>query len=175
MKIFILNILLLISPMFYAQVKEDNVGFTQYSSSVFDSKEKSLNVVSSMMNEKKADNNMSLNNNQNSSILIRQIGDFNKVDAALKAIEAKLSVEQKGYNNELLFDKTAKKITQNVIQQGDNNKITDFTLYTNYNIDMEMIQNGDNHNIQSIGTNSMSKNMKITQTGNGGSIILINK
>ena len=40
---------------------------------------------------------------------------------------------------------------------------------------MEMIQKGDNQNIQSIGTNSLSKNMKITQTGNGASVILINK
>jgi len=54
-------------------------------------------------------------------------------------------------------------------------KITDFTLHTNYDVKTEMIQNGDNQNIQNIGTNSISKNMKITQTGNGASIILINK
>jgi hypothetical protein len=171
MKIFILNILLLISPMFYGQEKEDNGDFKQYSSSVFNSKEAALSVVSSM-NKKTSDLSLS---NQSSAVLIQQIGDFNKVNATLKAIESKLSVEQVGDGNQLLLDKTAKSITQTVVQQGDNNKITDFTLYTKYNVDMEMIQNGDNHNIQSIGTNSISKNMKITQTGNGASLILINK
>lgn len=171
MKIFILNILLLISPMFYAQDKEDNPDFKQYSSSVFNTKETALSVVSNM--NKKTDT--SLNNNQPSGVLIQQIGDFNKVNAVLKANEAKLSVEQSGIGNELLLDKTAKTITQNVIQQGENNKISDFTLYTNYNINQEMIQNGDNQSIQNIGTNSLSKNMKITQTGDGASIILINK
>ncbi len=172
MKIFILNILLLISPLFYGQEKEDNSDFKQYSSSVFNSKEAALSVVSSL-NKKTPD--LPFNSNQPSVVLIQQIGDFNKVNAALKAIESKLSVEQVGDGNELLLDKSAKSITQNVVQQGNNNKITDFTLYTKYNVDMEMIQNGDNHNIQSIGTNSISKNMKITQTGNGASLILINK
>ena len=97
------------------------------------------------------------------------------ITAFLKSKETKVAVNQIGDRNELLLDKNAKTITQNVVQRGDNNKISDFTLYTNYNVNMEMVQKGDNQNIQNIGTNSMSKNMKITQTGNGASIILINQ
>lgn len=173
MKTFILNIviLLLFAPVFYAQEKEDNSDFKPYSSSVFNSKEKALSVISVM--DKKAQND--LDQKIQSGIQIQQIGDLNKVKALLKSNETKLFVEQNGDRNELLLDKKAKSITQNVVQQGDNNKISDFTLNTNYNVNMEMIQKGDNQNIQSIGTNSMSKNMKITQTGNGASIILINK
>jgi len=171
MKIFILNImfLLLVSPVFYGQEKEDNPDFKQYSSSVFGSKETALRVVSSM------DKKSSTLNYLPSSVLIQQIGDFNTVTANLKSNETKVSVEQKGNGNDLLLDKTAKTITQNIVQQGDSNKITDFTLYTKYDVNTEMIQNGNNQNITSIGTNSLSKNMKITQTGNGASIILINK
>jgi len=172
MKIFILNILLLISPMFYAREKEDNPDFKAYSSSVFNSKETALSVVSSM--NKKVSDTFN-NNNQATGVLIQQIGDYNKVNATLNAKESKLSVQQSGDGNDLFLDKTAKSITQNVVQQGDNNKISDFTFNTNYNVKMEMTQNGDNQNIQNIGTNSLSKNMKITQTGNGTSIILINK
>jgi len=170
MKIFILNILLLISPMFYAQEKEDNSDFKSYSSSVFNSKETALSVVSTI--DKKS---LDALNNLPSGVMIQQIGDFNIVNANLKASETKVSVRQNGNWNELLLDKTAKTITQNIVQQGDNNKITDFTLYTKYDVNTEMIQNGNNQNINSIGTNSISKNMKITQTGNGASIILINK
>lgn len=173
MKTFILNIvlLLLFCPVFYAQEKEDNSDFKPYSSSVFNSKEKAFSVVSSM--DKKAQDN--LNSKIQSGIQIQQIGDLNKVKAFLKSNETKVAVDQNGNRNELFLDKSAKTLTQNIIQQGDNNKISDFTLHTNYNVNMEMIQKGDNQNIQSIGTNSLSKNMKITQTGNGASVILINK
>jgi len=172
MKTFILNILflLLISPVFYGQEKEDNSDFKPYSSSVFNSKETALSVVSSM---DKID--LDRLNNLPSGVLIQQIGDFNSVIANLKANDTKVSVKQNGNGNDLLLEKTANTITQNIVQQGENNKITDFTLYTKYDVNTEMIQNGDNQNIQSIGTNSISKNMKITQTGNGASIILINK
>jgi len=173
MKTFILNIalFLLFPAVFYSQEKEDNSDFKPYSSSVFNSKEKALSVVSSM-NKKAQDD---LNSKIQAGIQIQQIGDLNKVIANLKSNETKVAVDQNGDRNELLLDKNAKTLTQRITQQGDNNKISDFTLYTNYNVNMEMIQKGDNQNIKSIGTNSLSKNMKITQTGNGASIILINK
>lgn len=173
MKTFILSVLflLLFSPVIQAQEKEDNSGFRHYSSSVFNSKEVALSVVSSM--DKKARND--LNQKIQSGIQIQQIGDLNKVTANLRSGDTKLAVDQNGDRNQLFLDKTAKTITQNVVQRGDNNRISDFTLYTNYNVNMEMIQKGDHQSIQSIGTNSLSKNMKITQTGNGASVILINK
>jgi len=175
MKAFILIILLLIlyCPAFYGQNNKDdnNSLFNNYSSSLFNSKESAMSVVSVL--DKKAVND--LNSKIQPGIQIQQIGDLNKVRANLQSNETKVSVDQKGNVNELLLDKKAKTITQNVVQQGNNNKINDFTLNTNYNVNMEMIQKGDNQNIQNIGTNSLSKNMKITQTGNGASIILINK
>ena len=172
MKVIFLNIVFLMffSAALIAQEKEENPEFKNYSSSLFDSKEKAFSIVSNM-NKKERDE---LNSKIQSGVQIQQIGDFNKVYAALKSNDTKVAVDQNGDNNSLALDKNAKTITQSVIQQGDNNKISDFTLYTNYNINMEMIQKGDNQNIQNIGTNSMSKNMKITQTGNGASIILIN-
>jgi len=171
MKIFLLNVLLFISPMFYAQDKEDNSDFKQYSSSIFNSKETALSVVSSM-NKKSPE---TFNNYQSSTVLIQQIGDFNKFNATLQANETYISAGQNGDGNELFINKKAESITQKVIQQGDNNKITDFTLNTSYNVNTEMFQNGDNQSIQNVGTNSISKNMKITQKGNGASIIVINK
>jgi len=173
MKTFIFNIVLffLFSSAFYAQEKEDNSDFKPYSSSVFNSKEKALSVVSNMNKKEQED----LNSRIQSGVQIQQIGDLNKVLANLKSNDTKVAVDQRGDRNELFLDKNAKTITQSIVQQGDNNKISDFTLRTNYNVNMEMIQKGDNQSIQNIGTNSMSKNMKITQTGNGASIILINK
>lgn len=173
MKAIFLNIIFLIffSVSVIAQEKEDNSDFKNYSSSVFDSKEKALSIVSGM--DQKAQNE--LNSRIQSGVQIQQIGDLNKSIAILKSNETKVAINQKGDGNQLFLDKNAKTITQNIVQQGDNNKISDFTLYTNHNVNMEIIQKGDNQNVQNIGTNSLSKNMKITQTGNGASIILINK
>lgn len=173
MKTLFLNSLffLLFSTAFYAQEKEDDSDFKNYSSTVFNSKEKAFSVVSTM--DKKARNE--LNQSIPVGVQIQQIGAYNTVNAALRSNETKVVVDQNGEHNKLFLDKNAKTITQSIVQQGNNNKISDFTLKTNYNVNMEMIQKGDNQNIQSIGTNSLSKNMKITQTGNGASVILINK
>lgn len=172
MKAFILYIILLIfyCPVFYAQEKADNSEFKNYSSSLFNSKEKAFSIVSNLNKNERNE----LNSRIQSGVQIQQIGDFNKVYAVLKSNDTKVAVDQNGDHNALLLNKNAKTITQSVVQQGDNNKISDFTLYTNHNVNMEMIQKGDNQSIQNIGTNSLSKNMKITQTGNGASIILIN-
>ncbi|GAA3732797.1 MULTISPECIES: hypothetical protein [Flavobacterium] len=173
MKSFILYILLIFfySPVFYAQEKEEGSEFKNYSSSLFNSKEKAFSIVSNLSKKEQSD----LNSRIQSGVQIQQVGDFNKIYASLKSNDTKVAIDQNGDNNALALDKSAKTITQSVIQQGDNNKISDFTLHTNYNVNMEMIQKGDNQSIQNIGTNSLSKNMKITQTGNGASIILINK
>lgn len=173
MKNFILYILLMLfyCPLFYGQDKEDNLEFNNYSSSVFNSKEKALSIVSNLDKKEREE----LNSRIQSGVVIQQIGDFNKVYTSLKSNDTKVAVDQNGDRNALFLNKNAKTITQSVIQQGDNNNINDFTLYTNHNVNMEIIQKGDNQNIQNIGTNSLSKNMKITQTGNGASIILINK
>lgn len=173
MKTLFLNSLffLLFSTAFYAQEKEDDSDFKNYSSSIFNSKEKAFSVVSTM--DKKSRNE--LNQSIPVGVQIQQIGAYNTLNAALRSSETKVVVDQNGEYNKLFLDKSAKTITQRVVQQGNNNKISDFTLKTNYNVNMEMIQKGDNQNIQSIGTNSLSKNMKITQTGNGASVILINK
>lgn len=173
MKTLILNsvFLILFSNAFYAQEKEDDSYFKNYSSSLFNSKEKAFSVVSEMSKKDQA----VLNQNIPLGVQIQQIGTLNTVNAYLKSNETKVAIDQNGDGNTLFLDKKANTITQNIVQQGSNNRISDFTLKTNYNVNTEMIQKGDNQNIQSVGTNSLSKNMKITQTGNGASVILINK
>lgn len=173
MKAIFLNIVFLVffSVSLFAQKNEENSEFKNYSSSLFDSKEKAFSVVSNL--NKKEQNK--LNERLQSGVQIQQIGDYNKVFATLSSNNTKVAVTQNGDSNTLVLDKNAKTITQSVVQQGSNNKISDYTLSSSYNVHMEMIQKGDNQNITNIGTNSLSKNMKITQTGNGASIILINK
>ncbi|RRJ93022.1 hypothetical protein [Flavobacterium macacae] len=161
----------LFSQAIFAQEEGENPGFDQYSSSVFDSKENALNLVSKM------NVNQSLNtlSNNPSGIMIQQIGDFNTVNASFKSSNVNFSVAQNGNNNLIEVSKEANSINQAIIQNGSNNTVSDFTYYTNYDVNMQMIQQGDNQNIQNYGTNSLSKDMKISQSGNGTGVIIINQ
>ena len=80
-----------------------------------------------------------------------------------------------GNNNEYLLVKEATNITVGINQNGNSNKIDDYSYRTNYDVNTQMIQNGNNQNIKSIGTNAISKDMKVTQIGNGASVIILNK
>lgn len=152
-----------------AQDEEENIGFTQYSSSVFDSKQNALNLVSRLPSSPSEQTFIP------TGILIQQVGDFNAFSANLKTENVSISLLQNGNDNSVMLDKEAKSISQKIIQNGDSNQITDFTYYTKYDVNMQMIQQGSNQNIQNYGTNSLSKDMTVTQTGNGAAVIIINQ
>ncbi len=153
-----------------AQDEEENIGFNQYSSSVFDSKQNALNLVSKIPSS-----TTSTQAFIPTGILIQQVGDFNTFNANLKTENVNISLLQNGNDNSVMLDKEAKSISQKIIQDGNNNQVTDFTYYTKYDVNMQMIQQGSNQNIQNYGTNSLSKDMKVTQTGNGAAVIIINQ
>lgn len=168
---FKITFISLFTQLSFAQENE-NPGFDQYSSSIFDSKENALNLVSKM-----ASNSSSLIGNNPSGVVIQQIGDLNTINANFKSTTSKVNflAVQEGDLNLMNVQKNANEINQAMLQQGNGNTISDFTYYTSYNVNMEMIQKGDNSNIQNYGTNSLSKDMKISQTGNAAEIIIINQ
>ncbi|MFH6997122.1 hypothetical protein ACHRVZ_04260 [Flavobacterium sp. FlaQc-57] len=168
-------LLVLFSVFVRGQEKEETSGFKAYSSSVFDSKDTALSIVSSI--NKKSTDQLQLEQVQQFSqgVLIQQIGNYNAVRADVNAQKVNVSVFQKGDFNDLSLVKDAKTISQNISQQGKNNSISDYSYRTNYDVKTEMIQKGNDQKIQSYGTNSISKDMKITQNGNGATVIILNK
>lgn len=162
---------LLCSYVAVGQEKEDNVGFNQYSSSLFNSKENTLNVVSAL--DPATDNNVK--SDIAAGILIQQIGDYNRFLGQIKSEDANISVLQNGSDNEVFLEKEAAFIRQRIIQEGKGNFLTDVSRFTTEDINMELIQQGDNQTLQSYGTNSISNDMTVRQSGNGASVIIINK
>ncbi|MBG6061149.1 minor curlin subunit [Flavobacterium sp. CG_9.1] len=140
--------------------------------SLLDKKEATLYISSnSHIVNSRASLNLQL---MGSNVQIQQIGNYNSVNSYLKSKIIDISVVQKGNNNEVLLDKQANSLNQKVIQLGNNNKIHDFALYTKYDVTMELIQKGNNQNIQNFGSNSISRDMKVIQSGTGASVIIIN-
>lgn len=175
MKTLFLNTIVLLFSLqgIYAQ-EDESVGSEQNSSSstsLISSKLRTLYIVSNM-NPKKEQ--ASLDQLLNNGVQIQQIGSFNTFYADIKSNESKVSVVQNGVDNKAYLSKNVKSVVQNVLQEGQHNTIDDFSLYSNYDVNMELIQQGDNQNIHNYGTNSISKNMKVIQSGNGASVILIN-
>jgi len=167
-------ILLFFTQLIFSQEKDENSEFKNYSSSVFDKKETALSLISAASDNKET-TTVDYLRNQNSVVSIIQIGDYNTSDLNIQSDKANIGVMQNGNYNEYTLVKSAKTLSTDVLQNGNNNVIDDYSYRTNYDVNTKMTQNGNNQNIKSIGTNSISKDMKVSQTGNGASVIILNK
>jgi hypothetical protein len=107
-------------------------------------------------------------------VYIQQIGNFNSANINIKANRTEIKLNQQGYGNSIAISKEAVSVQQRIIQKGHNNTIFDFGGYSNDAVSIDFIQKGNNQSIHSFGTNSLSKDMKITQSGNGSTVILVN-
>lgn len=162
---------LLLSTILFGQENEKSGQFKNYSSTLFNSTDNALNVISAMNTKASTDfRGTSIN-----SVLIQQIGNNNQTFTNVNAKNVEVSVNQTGTGNNLMISKEANSVRQNIAQQGRNNFITDYSSFTYNAINMEIVQNGDNQSVQNYGTNSLSKDMKIIQTGTGSSVIIFNK
>lgn len=121
----------------------------------------------------------SLNKNEyngNSNLVnIIQIGNYNYSKINIVSSDSKLAVTQNGDNNYTSIYKKANQIDQSVVQSGSNNFISDFSLQYDDSVKMQINQKGDNLSIYNNGSNSISKNMIINQSGNSGSVYIFNR
>lgn len=108
------------------------------------------------------------------TVQVQQIGDNNNINSQFSATKIEATLTQQGNNNQLFIDKNANSIYQKVIQQGNNNRVQDYVPYANYDITTELFQKGNDQNIINFGSNSISKNMTIIQSGNGAAVTVIN-
>jgi hypothetical protein len=110
----------------------------------------------------------------NNLIQVKQVGFNNYSTVIIKSENYEIAVNQKGYNNYLDMYKNTGDLNQSVSQSGSNNFISDFSLYSGGSINMSINQEGNNLTLFNNGTNSISKDLKITQTGNSGTIYIFN-
>lgn len=109
------------------------------------------------------------------NIHINQIGDYNKSQVYIKTAHSNLTLNQYGVNNDISFYKSNPEIKQMIQQLGNSNFVSDFSINSNYKVDMQINQQGNNLTLFNNGTNSISKEMKVTQTGNSGIILIYNR
>ena len=93
----------------------------------------------------------------------------------LKTAHSDLTLNQYGVNNDISIHKSNPEIKQMIKQMGNSNFVNDFSINSNYKVDMQINQHGNNLTLFNNGTNSISKEMKVTQTGNSGTILIYNR
>ncbi|VXB66224.1 conserved exported hypothetical protein [Flavobacterium sp. 9R] len=110
----------------------------------------------------------------NNAVYIQQVGNFNSANSNIIANRSEIRFNQQGNSNSIAVSKEAISVQQKITQNGDNNTVFDYGGYTNHSVFMDFIQKGNNQSIHTFGTNSLSKDMKITQSGNGSTVIVVN-
>lgn len=139
----------------------------------FNSQNSQLNYLSNQ-NSKVTTNNTSNSNGNN--IFISQTGDGNVVNSTTKSQNSDIRVIQNGIDNNTALNLEANIIHESVLQEGNNNSFIDYNLGAG-SVDFhsgEIIQKGDNHNVEWYGGNSISEKLKVSQQGNGyGKTILV--
>lgn len=123
--------------------------------------------------------NQSKNTNQyivsHNIVKITQIGNFNQANFNIISNNAYVTAQQTGNNNYMNVYKRADEINQSYIQSGNNNYISDVSSYSRGVESMKVNQEGNNLTVFSTGSNSISKDMIINQSGNSGIIYVFNR
>lgn len=169
-KINIFLFLCIISWSFHASGQKGESDSSKEANKLIDKEIVSVQNVG--QNDTKTSNGILLNKNM---IQISQIGESNYADVNVRSRNAKMTINQVGSDNYLEVYKNAKQINQSISQTGHNNFISDFSLYSKSAIDMAISQEGNNLTIFNNGSNSISKDLKISQSGNSGSVYIFNR
>lgn len=111
----------------------------------------------------------------NNIVKVVQIGDYNQANLTIVSNNANVNAEQTGNYNYMNVYKKGDEINQSYIQSGNNNFISDFSLYSRGTTTMSINQDGNNLSVFSNGSNSISKDLIINQTGNSGTVFIFNR
>ncbi|MCL9808369.1 hypothetical protein [Flavobacterium luminosum] len=106
---------------------------------------------------------------------IKQIGNFNTVDANIQSLNLNAQLNQLGDNNRIDVLRNDRQTMQFIYQQGNNNEVRDYSLHSYQNTNLNFVQLGNNLKLSTYGTNSIVENLSIFQKGNAREIIILNK
>lgn len=111
----------------------------------------------------------------NNLIQIQQIGNYNYSNVYVRSYAADVQINQNGDNNFTNVYRNGYMLNENINQTGNNNFISDFSVYSDEPVNTTFNQYGNNLTIISNGSNSISKNLQINQTGNSGTVYIYNR
>ncbi len=168
------NILFLVLFIGFSSFAQEEIK-SEYSSDVFNSEHNGLNLLSSVNTAGQEDITQSriYARAENNLVLIKQIGDFNVINTNTQSQSSNIELLQKGDLNSINIVVNAPSIETDIRQNGNNNSVIDNIYYTNLDVSLKLIQNGDNLSLNRIGVNSLSNKIQLLQEGNNKTITVI--
>ena len=147
---------------------------SSYSSDVFESEANGLNLLSGLNATSQVNQEDNLvNQYAQNSVFINQIGYNNYINTQTTSKSSNIELNQNGDFNFIDINVSAPSITENIIQNGNNNSVTDNIYYSNLEVGLNLIQNGDNLSLNRIGANSISNRLQLVQEGSFKTITVI--
>lgn len=111
--------------------------------------------------------------NQENAILIQQIGNYNRIYSQTQSNKSDIKLYQFGDFNEIDLAINAPKIGGKIIQNGNSNTVVNSIYYTNLDVNVNAVQNGNNLTINKLGINSLSNKLQLAQEGSFKTITVI--
>ncbi len=107
------------------------------------------------------------NNLPNNSVLIQQVGQANTSYVNIASSSSMVTVSQNGNSNNVALALRGNNISESVYQLGNGNSVIDISSNNASGSGMQVIQKGNNLELERYGTSRTSGPLKVTQTGNG--------
>jgi hypothetical protein len=107
------------------------------------------------------------------SVFIEQVGFGNVGLVAVSSNDSEVNLLQDGYKNKSLILLRADVIRENVQQIGNKNIFVDYSLHGAKSHKVDLLQEGNYNQVISVGRNSISERLKLTQKGTGKSAYII--
>ncbi len=105
-------------------------------------------------------------------VVINQIGDSNIAVSQTNSANSSLEYIQIGDRNTIKSSNSILQTTERLIQNGNDNAITNFSFGNVSNSSLQVLQNGNNLRFEKFGTNSLTENLSFRITGNNQTLII---
>jgi len=109
---------------------------------------------------------------RNNTVFIQQIGRGNQAFLDITAQSSNIRLSQNGEQNLIDINETSREIEKFITQNGNNNRVTDFSFNPDISTTLEILQEGENLSFERFGSNDLTKNLKFKMTGNSRTIIV---
>lgn len=111
-------------------------------------------------------------NIKGNSVFLTQIGEFNSTNIKNNSSNSSIEILQEGSFNKTTLNYTARTVYANIEQRGKSNTIVDNINNKDFNVSLELIQDGNNLNFVRDNVNRLTKTLKFTQSEASPSLII---
>ena len=132
------------------------------------------NIARSIFTDFGIDNSTNTRNStiEGNSVFLKQIGELNTFSVATSTVASDINVLQNGNGNDVALKYKANTAVADLVQNGNNNKISDFVSNGNIDVSLELTQDGNGLIFERDGANELTKSLKFIQTEASPTLII---